>query len=158
MSGLSLCRFLESIFGSELSLFLSCCGLMFVSGVFPMILLYVLAFRSRTCFREILLMSGFFLSYLGIHFGSELLFFLSCCGLLFFSGVLPMFLFYDLAFRPRTCFGKILLMSGFSLRRFLESIFGSELSFFLSCCSLLFLVVFCLCFVLCFGLLPQDMF
>ena len=51
-------------------------------------------------------------SLFGIHFGSELSIFLSCCGLFFFSGVLPMFLLYVLALRFRTCFRKIHLMSG----------------------------------------------
>ena len=46
------------IFGSEL-LFLGVgVGLVFLGGVLPMFLLYVLAVRSRNCFRKILLMSG----------------------------------------------------------------------------------------------------
>ena len=40
------------------------------------------------------------------------MFFLSCCGFLYFSGVLPMFLLYVSAFRSRTRFGKCLLMPG----------------------------------------------
>ena len=81
--------------------FLSCCGLLFFSGVLPMCLLYILAFRSRTCFGNFLLMSGlrFFLKvvFRNPFSGANFCFFLSCCGLLIFSGVLLMFLLYVLA-------------------------------------------------------------
>ena len=115
-------------------------------------------------FWKILLMSGLLFSkgrFLESIFGSELLFFLSSCGLLFFSGILPMFFLYCLSFRSRTCFGKILLMSGllFSKGRFLESIFGSELLFFLSSCGLLFFSgILPMFFLYCFVFSLQDMF
>ena len=45
-------------------------------------------------------------------FGSELLFLGGLVGLVFFGGVLPMFLLHFLAVRFRKCLKKILLMSG----------------------------------------------
>ena len=45
--------FWASIFGSELLFFFCCCGFLFFIGVLPMSLLYVSAFRSRTCFGKI---------------------------------------------------------------------------------------------------------
>ena len=85
------------------------------SGVLPLFLLYVSAFRSRTRIGKILLMSGFrfFLRVAFENKFSRANFYFSCLlAFLIFSGVLPLFLLYVSAFRSRTRFGKILLMSG----------------------------------------------
>ena len=64
---------------------------------------------SFVCFLEsFFLRVAFWDPFLGANF----LFLLSYVGLLFFSGVLPMFLLYVTAFRSWTCFSKILLVSG----------------------------------------------
>ena len=66
------------------------------------------------------------------------------------SAVHSVFCFSGSAWRPLSAFCSFLSLSLFRVA-FLDSIFGSELSFFVSCCGLLFSGAVLPLFLLCFG-------
>ena len=79
---------------------------------------------------------------------------LSCCCLVLFGGVLPMFLHIWWVFHSRKCLAKILFFLGL----FLKSLFGGELLFLLSCCRLVFFGgVLSMLLHICFGFfIPEN--
>ena len=71
---------------------------------FAYVIACCVAFCSRKCLGKILFFLG---SVFESALGSELPFLLLCCALVFFGGVLPLFLFACWVFSSRKCLAKI---------------------------------------------------